>query len=407
MLDIAANINCKLIGEGIEVRQEYLTADACEMKFAQGYYFGRPSRYPQHKLDAALFSERKKMQLATGRARIDTLVISLLTELFPLHEDDNFHTAAERFQRNLDLPAIPVINHEHKVVGMIWRDEFMTLYASRYGRELHGRKTIRHFSDNDPIVVETTLPLKNLSYRITSQETKLQRSMFIITEEGRYRGVGNLMDLLRRITDMQITSARHANPLSNLPGNVPISEQTRDAIEQDRDVTICYVDLDNFKPYNDIYGYSKGDNVISHTAKLLANHIDHDIDFLGHVGGDDFVILFESEDWQSRCEKILADFTLLRTQFYSEKHIKQGGIKALDRNGNQAFYSLLSLSIGAVRMKDFDELSNEGQLVECATSAKSLAKKKRGNSLHLISKNEGCSCNNMNRNDALLEVVAY
>lgn len=393
MIDIAQSIGCQVIGEGIEVRQEYLAAQGLDMQFAQGYYFGRPSRYPQKSLDENLFAQRQQTSLLNpGRPRANTLVGSLLTDyLDPLRETDNVEQAAERFQRNLKLAALPVIDEANQVKGMLWRNEFMALYASRFGRELYGRKAIQSFMDKHPIVVETSLPLKKLSYQITSQQSQQQRSLFIITENNRYRGVGSLMELLRRITDMQITTARHANPLSGLPGNVPLSEHIREMIEQNRDVTVCYFDLDNFKPYNDIYGYSKGDQVITLTAKTLMENINLDIDFIGHVGGDDFIIVFESPDWRQRCQTMLEDFSALHNQFYHLRHLQQKGIHAIDRHGRETFYPLLSLSIGAIRLKDFSGIGTESDLSECASKAKSLAKKISGNSLYQLSK-QHCYC---------------
>lgn len=382
MIDIAKSIGCQVIGEGIEVRQEYLASQGLEMQFAQGYYFARPSQHPRRTLESNLFTERQQNSiLSPGRPRANTLVGSLLNELEPLRTTDKLDRAAELFQKNVKLIALPVVNDINQVAGMLWRDEFMTLYASQFGRELHGRKLITEFIDNKPLVVETDLPLKNLSYQITSQTDNHQHSQFIITEQNRYRGVGSLMDLLRQITDLQITMARHANPLSGLPGNVPLSEHTRDVIEQNRDVTVCYFDLDNFKPYNDIYGYSKGDQVISLTAQTLTAHINTDMDFVGHVGGDDFIILFESPDWQDRCEKILAAFEMLYPKLYNLRHLQQKGINATDRHGHETFYPLLSLSIGAIRLHDFDSIQSETDLAESASKAKSMAKRINGNSL--------------------------
>lgn len=393
MIDIARSIGCKVIGEGVEVRQEYLAAQGLDLQFAQGYYFGRPTRHPRAALEQSLFSQRQQTSLLqVGRPRSNTLVGSLLTELEPLRLSDSVERAAERFQHKLKLTAMPVVDETNRVKGILWRDEFMTLYASRFGRELHGRKSVAAFIDPAPVVVETSQSLKNLSYYLTSQQSEQQQSVFIITEEERYRGVGSLMDLLRQITDMQLTMARHANPLTGLPGNVPLSEQTRDVLEQQRDVTACYIDLDNFKPYNDIYGYGKGDQVIHHTAKILRQYINNDIDFIGHVGGDDFIILFESPDWQQRCEDIIEAFHALRPELYNLRHLQQEGIHAVDRHGREMFYPLLSLSIGIVRLRDFPGIQVESDLAECATKAKSKAKQISGNSLYRLSKNH-CECN--------------
>tara|TARA_R110002049_G_scaffold37043_2_gene117200 strand:- start:890 stop:2779 length:1890 start_codon:yes stop_codon:yes gene_type:complete len=382
MVDIAKGINCRIVGEGIEVREEYRTVDEMNIEFIQGYYFGRPAIQPERNIDEALFSKRKTISMFRSSApRANTLVSSLLTPMTPVMSYDDVTAVGERFQDAADLIALPVINNDNSVAGMVWRDEIMNLYASRYGRELHGRKPIHLFMDANPTIADVALPLKNLSKRITSQDASLQHGTFIITENNQYSGVGSLMDLLRQITDLQITMARHANPLSGLPGNVPISEQTTEVINQGRDAVICYFDLDNFKPYNDIYGYGKGDKVINKTANILTTHVNPELDFVGHVGGDDFIILFESEDWQKRCHDILSTFTDQQPDLYSHKHLKDQGITAQDRHGNSAFFPLLCLSIGAVRLLDFDTIKNEADLAELATQAKSMAKKISGNSL--------------------------
>ncbi len=392
IIDIAQGINCQIIGEGVEVRGEYLAAQAMEVNFAQGYYFARPNIQPPRELDSSLFARRQSHNLiTTGKPRASTLVSSLLTNLNPVRVYHDVNHVGERFQNAVKLAALPVVHDDNSIAGMVWRDEFMTMYASRYGRDLHGRKPIHLYMDHAPIVGEVSLPLKSLSQLITSQDSAQQHSMFIITEQGYYRGVGSLMDLLRQITDMQLTIARHANPLSGLPGNVPLSEQLSEAIIQQRDVTVCYFDLDNFKPYNDTYGYGKGDKVISKTARLLSEIINPEIDFIGHVGGDDFIIVFESHDWQQRCQQILAAFTALYPELYQPEHIQQGGIHALDRHGQPLFYPLLSLSIGAVRLVEFDKIHDEADLAEHASKAKSAAKKLPGNSLYQL-KPQDCRC---------------
>jgi len=385
IIDIAQGIHCKIVGEGIEVREEYLSAQGMAMQFAQGYYFARPSGQPQRRIDAELFDKRQSpMFFVAGKPRGNTLVSSLLIPLTAVRIDQTVSQVGERFQRDPKLTALPVVHEDETVAGMVWRDDLMTLYASRYGRELHGRKPIRLFMDQNPLIAEVSLPLQALSKQITSQDASQQGSMFILTEEKYYRGVGSLMGLLRQITDMQLTIARHANPLSGLPGNVPLSEHTGEVIADRRDVAVCYFDLDNFKPYNDIYGYRQGDRVIRKTAKILTEHVDHNCDFLGHVGGDDFIILFDSPDWHSRCEQILKAFTDALPTFYRQEDIDVGGIRAPDRRGKIQLFPLLSLSIGAVRLLDFPAIVGEEDLAELASRAKSKAKKTTGNSLYQL-----------------------
>ena len=385
MIDIAKGVNCQVIGEGIEVREEYLTSNAINIDFAQGYYFGRPAAEVKRHIETELFAKRKPpTNLNTYYPRENTLVRSLLINIPPLASTDSVNHAGERFQKSPELSGLPILKTDGTVAGMIWRNEFMTLFASRYGRELHGRKPVSLFIGTEPTITDIDFPLKELSKKITSQDGSIQYGLFVITENGKYRGLGSLMDLLKQITNMQITTARHANPLTGLPGNVPISEHTTIVIDEARDTVMCYFDLDNFKPYNDIYGYGKGDQVIRKTASLLMEYTDSELDFVGHVGGDDFVILFESENWQQRCSEILSAFTALLSELYKPEHIDEQGMMAQDRQGNNVFYPLLSLSIGAVSVVDFPTITTEADLSEYATKAKSMAKKSTGNSLYQL-----------------------
>src|SRR5690606_7806182 len=127
---------------------------------------------------------QSREHIHSGVPRSDSLVGSLLTQLTPIRTYHDVNQVGERFQSAVKLASLPVLNDDNTVAGMVWRDEFMTLYASRYGRDLHGRKPIHLFMDNRPITAETTLPLKNLSQQITSQDSSQQHSVFIITEQG-------------------------------------------------------------------------------------------------------------------------------------------------------------------------------------------------------------------------------
>lgn len=385
MLDIAHSIDCKVIAEGIEVRQEYLATNKMNTDFCQGYYFARPTGRPQKEIAPDLFDQRNNRSFDTSfKQRSEQLVSTLLTDLKPIYNHQTVIEVSERFQRDLSLTSLPIITMDNRTLGMVSRSEFMTVFASRYGRELHGRKPIVDFLNSAPIVVDIDMPLKTLSTLITSNHRDDTHGIFIITENESYRGVGNIMDLLRQITELQISSARYANPLSGLPGNVPISEYIKAAIEQERNITVCYIDLDNFKPYNDTYGYEKGDKVLLETAKVLTEICNNDNHFIGHVGGDDFILISENEDEQQKCRLIHQQFDQLHPRLYNSKHLAAQGIEAHDRHGSPHFFPLLSLSIGAVRLSDFSQVKTESELAILASKAKSLAKKLSGNSLYIL-----------------------
>jgi len=385
IIDLAKGLNCKVIAEGIELREEYALSDKMDIDFAQGYYFARPLAKPKPLISAGLFYKRSKEQpIIFNAIRTSRTVEKLLQTLPAIAIDTPFNQLYERFDNSKELSSLPVTLEDGEIAGVIFRSDFLSLCASRYGKELHQKKTAQHFLDHNPVTIDIKLPLHLLGQEINKHDFQIRNENFIITDGGKYKGVGNYIDLLKELTDMQISFAKHMNPLSNLPGNVPISQQIGSFLKSKEDFVICYFDLDHFKPYNDIYGFGKGDAVIRKVACLLGKHSNKDTDFIGHIGGDDFVIIFSSADWKQRCEHILTDFNESLSKYYSPEHLKSDGMNALDRHSNPVFYPLLSLSIGALRAFDFDSIHSESDIMAYASRAKSMAKKIAGNSLYQL-----------------------
>ncbi|MDP8234349.1 MAG: response regulator [Candidatus Saelkia tenebricola] len=142
-----------------------------------------------------------------------------------------------------------------------------------------------------------------------------------------------------------------ANPLTRLPGNVSILNEIESRIKKNTTFAVCYADLDKFKNYNDKYGFEKGDRIIQHTARILIEAIDDvgvESDFIGHVGGDDFVIVTEVERAEKISQNIIEKFNSRVPDYYSEEDIKRGYIISKDRKGKEDQIPLLSISIAVV-----------------------------------------------------------
>ena len=205
--------------------------------------------------------------------------------------------------------------------------------------------------DAAPLIVDKDMSIQELSHVIVEADRHHLSNGFIITDHGQYLGMGTGHDLVREITQMQISAARYANPLTLLPGNEPINEQIALLLQGGTEFCACYCDLDHFKPFNDVYGYHSGDDVIQLTGKILAEVCDPDQDFIGHIGGDDFIILFQSADWEARCQKALDRFAQAILGFFNAEDRARQGYVAKDRHGEEVFYPLTSLSIGAVQVE--------------------------------------------------------
>jgi len=209
---------------------------------------------------------------------------------------------------------------------------------------------------------------------------------FILTRDGCYAGMGSGHDLMREITQMQINAARYANPLTGLPGNVPINEHLDDLLHQELPFVVCYCDLDHFKPYNDVHGYGRGDEVIRWTGQLLEAVCEPDLDFVGHIGGDDFLMVLRSPDWEQRCEKLLASFEAGKGRFFSAEELAGGGYCSEDRKRRMVHHPLVCLSIGAVKAPPGCFPSHH-EIAAAAATAKKEAKREEGSSLFIERRN--------------------
>lgn len=168
-----------------------------------------------------------------------------------------------------------------------------------------------------------------------------------------------------------------ANPLTRLPGNVSILNELSRRLESKSLFAVCYVDLDKFKAYNDTYGFEHGDEVIKETARILirtAQQYGNAEDFIGHIGGDDFVVLTTPPKVDDICKKIIADFESTAPSFYNKTHRENGYIIAKDRKGNVQKIPLLSVSIGVVT-NESRTIEHVAQIGEIGAELKAQAKR--------------------------------
>ncbi|MEX1177133.1 MAG: response regulator [Nitriliruptor sp.] len=170
------------------------------------------------------------------------------------------------------------------------------------------------------------------------------------------------------------------NPLTGLPGNARILAELTDRLDRGEDIVLLYVDLDQFKPFNDHYGFLRGDEAIRATASLLqtvASEHGDEHTFVGHVGGDDFVVVVPVELADEVAAQICSRFDQLAPSFYDPVDRLAGSIEVADRRGVPQRFGLLSLSIGAASSAS-RELAHPGEMVEVATEMKRFAKSRGG-----------------------------
>ena len=167
-----------------------------------------------------------------------------------------------------------------------------------------------------------------------------------------------------------------ANPLTRLPGNVTILKELKSRLSTSEIFCVAYTDLNKFKEYNDYYGFEWGDKILQHTAAIISNalrELGNPGDFLGHIGGDDFIFITDYDSIKTVCERIIEDFDKTIPTFYKEEDIKRGYIVVKNREGKITASSVITISIGIATNKH-RTLKHVGEIVQIATELKSYAK---------------------------------
>lgn len=383
---IAESCETRVIAEGVETEGELRVVKDIGIALGQGYFIARPSPTPPLLASSATSSIINSSNIAIFPAaeaiqRSHTTAQKLLTYVEPVQPETSNEQVFARFSSSPLLRTIPVVKNGIPT-GLINRYQFLDRYSKPFQRELMGKKLCGEQIPSAPLLVEKSMPIEELSHFMAEAESHHFTDGFIITENGRYIGVASGQDLLRELTQMQLEAARYANPLTLLPGNVPINEHIDRLLKANTPFIACYCDLDHFKPFNDNYSYRKGDEMIQLTGRLLGWSCDHKLDFIGHIGGDDFILLLQSRDWKTRCEQALRSFEQAASLLFREEHLLEGGYTSESRDGQIQFHPLTSLSIGAIQVSPGQFVSHH-EVSAAMSDAKKMAKKIPGNSLFI------------------------
>jgi EAL domain-containing protein (putative c-di-GMP-specific phosphodiesterase class I)/GGDEF domain-containing protein len=354
MHEIADACGSALIAEGVETPEQLAVLRDLGIPYLQGFGIARPNRViatmsramPAAAADNGVLVLPSRPRSERQVPRID----QILHEVPSVSPDTDNDAVYCIFEHQPELNVVPVVANG-RPLGVITRSSLMDRFARPFRRELYGKRPCTMAMD-PPLVFDEAQSAQEVAQAIGSLRSSDACDTFVITSQGRYRGIGLLRELMAIITDMQIRAARYANPLTQLPGNVPINEQMDRLIVAEHAFVAAYCDLDHFKPYNDAYGYRRGDLMIQQVGGLLTNAAADHEDFVGHVGGDDFIVLMQSSDWEARLRHVIDEFVAALPQHVTAaEHLAAGGYCGEDRRGQMVFHSLPALSIGCVMVR--------------------------------------------------------
>jgi diguanylate cyclase (GGDEF)-like protein len=378
IVNIAHVLGIRVIAEGIETEADFLACREYGVDLVQGYFIARPTTF------VAELQPAFPYLADIGRARrssqsLDEILIRKQIENLPtVYENESIDSVFELFRRNPRQAFFPVLNANGEPRGVINEYHLKEFIYQPFGRDLLKNKvyerTIAHFVERAPII-----GLDAEAEELMSLFANMENSACVIlTENMRYAGVVSAASLIKVVNEKQLKIAQDQNPLTSLPGNRAVRDFMQEAgRDDDESRYFCYCDFDNFKPFNDHYGFQMGDHAISLFAALMRRYFFSEEHFLGHIGGDDFFIGIRDwsrEELEEILDRLLSDFHADVIELYSEEERAVGKIRGHDRSGRERDFPLLRCSIGVLELPKDLLLDDIGRISVEIASVKASAK---------------------------------
>ena len=280
---------------------------------------------------------------------------------------------------NLSKVQSIVILDGKKAIGLVMKDKLFYRLGSRFGFNLFMDKQVTKIFDSHPLAVDYNTSIIKVARLAMERPKENIYDEIIINKNGNFYSVISIKDLLINVSELRVQVARNANPLTGLPGNRSINNAIKLRIKNEELFSVLYTDLDNFKAYNDIYGYQCGDKMIKLTSKILkesANKYDASA-FIGHIGGDDFVIISEVNNDINIAEEIISSFDKKRRKLFNEEDWNRKYMISKNRKKELFKCPLTSISIAIVSNEEI-KLNNYLEVGDRAAELKSKVKENEG-----------------------------
>lgn len=305
----------------------------------------------------------------------------MIQDIYIIDEDNNLYNVLNELFKHENNYKFKCLNQENIEVALKNIPSLIIIHEdSIKSSVIDVCNKIRENDDNKitPIIVISS----NTDHKHRVEILKTSVEHFIkkpIDEEYLYYTIINLIKLL----DVN----RTVSPLTGLPGNVQIQAEMKKRLINKEKFVMMYLDLDNFKAYNDVYGFVQGDEIIKFTARTILKNV-HEIDFekgfVGHIGGDDFIAIISNDEFEKLCQNIILDFDYNVLDYFTEEHIRNGYIEVENRKGVIEQFPLTSISIGVVEV-DENTYYSILEIGEIGAQVKHLAKTVQG-STYVINK---------------------
>jgi diguanylate cyclase (GGDEF)-like protein len=350
IINMAHIMGMRVIGEGIESEEEYYTCKDLGMDLLQGYLIQKPKieleKIKEKYTDISDLFKNDKRYSATNL--LDKGKIEIIKSL---QDDTSLHDLFVYFKENSENSFVPIVDNLNNLSGVIYEKDIKKISYSQFGISLakndNDNSKIKRFTKHVVSAeitwgVDKILEIYNMN--------KYNSNGIYITKNNKYFGFLSVNDLLDISYNRNLEMAEDQNPLTRLPGNKKIEEYMINAFKKESITYIIYFDFNDFKPFNDHYGFRQGDRAILLFANLL-KEVSTTNSFVAHIGGDDFFIGFKDSDYLhvfNVISEIQSSFCLKVQELYSKSDQEHGYISANDRFGTPRKFKLLGVASAIV-----------------------------------------------------------
>ncbi len=355
LVDFGKGAGIKLIGEGIETQEELEALITLGVDLGQGFFLEIPQKafvdIGPEKVRMIKQCYAKKY-INHVRNSVYPIIGHLAKPGCVFSPDEKVETVYEILRLNPGITEFTVVEKELSV-GFMTRTSLHEILGGRYGFNLNIRKSIRQIINTGFLQVDYNTPVNQVS-RLAMQRTFEELYNPIVVErEGKYFGIVTVKDLLDTSSRVELDVAAHSNPLTGLPGNLLIEKEIVNRVCGTLPFCITYYDIDNFKAYNDAYGFQNGDMMLMLVADILKRCAVRD-EFIGHIGGDDFIVVCDYHEGEAYCKSVIDEFVTRVTSLYCSDDLQNGYIVSKNRNGVTENFPIASLSVAGISNKKRD-----------------------------------------------------
>jgi diguanylate cyclase (GGDEF)-like protein len=350
IVNMAHIMGITVIAEGVETANEFYTCRNIGCDLVQGYLIQRPTdnRFLlKSKYD--IVSNLVKRDKRHRESSEDLIQRKMeIWETIPVNSPTI--EVLEKFRKNKNLSFFPVVNEKNEPIGILREKELKSYVYNPYGISLlmnqAYRKDIFNFISKPPVAEIHSRVEKIIELYAIDPEAEA----VIITENGKYKGILSSKALLQIVSEREIAEARDQNPLTKLSGNTLINEYISNSLEHERgEMVFVYFDFNNFKPFNDNYGFRNGDRAILLFGDMLKELSHREDVFTGHIGGDDFFLGMNTEKHDftyilNIVKELVSAFEENVKSFYNKTDQENAYLISKDRNGRSKKFPLLSVS---------------------------------------------------------------